>query len=84
MGREYVALSDDFSGFVKALSALNILTAAFQRKESRMSFVHMPDRRVIAQAAEKSDTANPEENFLRNARFEIRRVKLRGQLPIIR
>ena len=83
MRREYVALADDGSGFFEGLAFGNQFTAAFQGKECRVAFVHMPDSRIDPEGAHGADAADTEEDLLGDPGFQVGGIKLRGKLLVV-
>ncbi len=44
-----------------------------------MSFVHVPDGRVVSQSAQSAHAADSEQNFLRDAEVQVAPIQARGQ-----
>ena len=71
VGGEDIAVADDFGGLLEGLAFGHQLAHALQRQEGRVTFVHVPDIRAVAQQAQGAHAAHAQQDFLRDAHFQI-------------
>ena len=64
--------------------ALHQFANALQSQEGAMPFVHVPDRRGIAEGTHRAHTTNPQHNFLADAHLAVATIKACAQLAILR
>jgi len=61
---EDAGFADSFLGSFEGLPLKHELANAFKRQEGGMPFVHVENRRFVAQALQSAQSANPQQHLL--------------------
>ncbi len=83
VGGENAGLPDVFLSFFDGFAFAHELADTFEGKEGGMTFVHVENRWLVAQALQRPESADAQQHFLRDAQFGIADVKAVRELAIL-
>ena len=82
VGGEYGVFADFGSGVFQILAALHSFAQQFESQKCRMTFIHVPHRRIDAQRSQRPHAADAQNNFLRHPQRLVAAVQTRRQFTV--
>ena len=67
-----------FESLLKGAARSHQFARPFNGQESRVAFVHVPDRGIVSERTQHADAAHTQNNFLHHAQVKVGPIEARG------